>query len=222
MTHALVVATQNRGKLDELRALLSGLGVQVLSTQDVTKREIVVVEDGDTFEAKAKKKAQTVSAATLMLTIADDSGLEVDVLGGAPGVRSARFAGERATDAENNAALLAALDTLDADPGGTRANESFKARFRCVLALVDPFVKDGEPIVVEGTCEGKITRTPRGSGGFGYDPLFLVDGTDKTMAELGEEEKNRISHRGRAFDKLRLVLEKLLAERDAITRKVTG
>ena len=222
MTHALVVATQNRGKLDELRALLSGLGVQVLSTQDVTKREIVVVEDGDTFEANAKKKAQTVSAATLMLTIADDSGLEVDVLGGAPGVRSARFAGERATDAENNAALLAALDTLDADPGGTRANESFKARFRCVLALVDPFVKDGEPIVVEGTCEGKITRTPRGSGGFGYDPLFLVDGTDKTMAELGEEEKNRISHRGRAFDKLRLVLEKLLAERDAITRKVTG
>lgn len=222
MTHALVVATQNRGKLDELRALLSGLGVQVLSTQDVTKRDIVVVEDGDTFEANAKKKAQTVSAATLMLTIADDSGLEVDALGGAPGVRSARFAGERATDAENNAALLAALDTLDADPGGTRANESFKARFRCVLALVDPFVKDGEPIVVEGTCEGKITRTPRGSGGFGYDPLFLVDGTDKTMAELGEEEKNRISHRGRAFDKLRLVLEKLLAERDAITRKVCG
>lgn len=222
MTHALVVATQNRGKLDELRALLSGLGVQVLSTQDVTKREIVVIEDGDTFEANAKKKAQTVSAATLMLTIADDSGLEVDALGGAPGVRSARFAGERATDAENNAALLAALDTLDADPGGTRASETFKARFRCVLALVDPFVKEGEPIVVEGTCEGTITRTPRGSGGFGYDPLFLVDGTDKTMAELGEEEKNRISHRGRAFAKLKLVLEKMLAERDAITRKVCG
>lgn len=222
MTHALVVATQNRGKLDELRALLSGLDVQVLSTQDVTKREIVVTEDGETFEANAKKKAQTVASATLMLTIADDSGLEVDALNGAPGVRSARFAGERATDAENNAALLAALDTLDADPGGPRTEESFKARFRCVLALVDPFVKDGEPIVVEGTCEGVITRTPRGSGGFGYDPLFLVDGTDKTMAELGEDEKNRISHRGRAFDKLRLVLEKVLAERDAITRKVCG
>jgi XTP/dITP diphosphohydrolase len=222
VTHALVVATQNRGKLDELRALLSDLDVQVLSTQEVTKREIVVVEDGETFEANAKKKAQTVSSATLMLTIADDSGLEVDALNGAPGVRSARFAGERATDAENNAALLAALDTLDADPDGPRTAESFKARFRCVLALVDPFVKDGEPIVVEGTCEGMITRTPRGSGGFGYDPLFLVDGTDKTMAELGEEEKNRISHRGRAFDKLRLVLEKLLAERDAITRKVCG
>lgn len=222
MTHSLVVATQNRGKLDELRALLSDLGVQVLSVQDVTKREIVVVEDGDTFEDNAKKKAQTVAGTTMMLTLADDSGLEVDALGGAPGVRSARFAGERATDAENNAALLAALDSLDADPGGPRTGASYRARFRCVLALVDPFVKDGEPIVVEGTCEGKITRTPRGSGGFGYDPLFLVEGTDKTMAELDEGEKNRISHRGRAFDKLRLVLEKVLAERDAITRKVCG
>jgi XTP/dITP diphosphohydrolase len=158
----------------------------------------------------------------MMLTIADDSGLEVDALGGAPGVRSARFAGERATDAENNAALLAALDSLDTDPTGLRTGGSYPARFRCVLALVDPFVKDGEPIVVDGVCEGTITRTPRGSGGFGYDPLFLVEGTDKTMAELGEDEKNRISHRGRAFDKLRLVLEKLLAERDAITRKVCG
>ena len=224
MTHSLVVATQNRGKLDELRALLSPLGVQVLAPHDVTKHEIVVVEDGDTFDANAKKKAQTVAGITLMLTIADDSGLEVDALGGAPGVRSARFAGERATDAENNAALLAALDSLDADADATsaRTSESYPARFRCVLALVDPFMKDGEPVVVEGVCEGKITRTPRGSGGFGYDPLFLVDGTEKTMAELGDEEKNAISHRGRAFDKLRLVLEKVLAERDAITRKVCG
>jgi len=225
VTHALVVATQNRGKLDELRALLTPLGLQVLSPQDVAKREIVVVEDGDTFDANAKKKAQTVAGITMMLTVADDSGLEVDALGGAPGVRSARFAGERATDAENNAALLAALDTLDADPSldpHTRTSELYTARFRCVLALVDPFVRDGEPYLVEGTCEGKITRTPRGSGGFGYDPLFLVDGTDKTMAELTDEEKNRISHRARAFEKLRLVLEKVLAERDAITRKVCG
>jgi XTP/dITP diphosphohydrolase len=222
VTHALVVATQNRGKLDELRALLAPLGLQVLSPQDVAKREITVVEDGETFDANAKKKASTVAGITMMLTVADDSGLEVDALGGAPGVRSARFAGERATDAENNAALLAALDSLDTDPGSSRAGESYTARFRCVLALVDPFVKDGEPYLVEGTCEGHITRTPRGSGGFGYDPLFLVDGTGKTMAELGEEEKNRISHRGRAFEKLRLVLEKVLAERDAITQKVCG
>jgi XTP/dITP diphosphohydrolase len=222
VTHSLVVATTNRGKLDELRSLLSGIGVHVQSTQDVTKKEIVVIEDEDTFEGNAKKKAQTVAGATMMLTIADDSGLEVDALGGAPGVRSARFAGERATDAENNAALLSALDSLDVDPGGTHTNVSYKARFRCVLVLVDPFVRDGEPVVVEGVCEGKITRTPRGSGGFGYDPLFLVEGTDKTMAELSEDEKNRISHRAKAFDKLRLVLEKVIAERDAITRKVCG
>ena len=123
----------------------------------------------------------------MMLTLADDSGLEVDALDGAPGVRSARFAHERATDAENNAALLAALDALP-DAVGTRP---LTARFRCVLALVDPYASDGEPIVVEGRCEGTITRTPRGSGGFGYDPLFVVDGTDKTMAELTEAEKNR-------------------------------
>jgi XTP/dITP diphosphohydrolase len=222
VTHALVVATTNKGKLDELRSLLGALGVQVLSIQEVSKKEIVVVEDGETFEHNAKKKAVEVAGVTMMLTMADDSGLEVDALGGAPGVRSARFAGERATDAENNAALLAALDTLDVDPGGSRVPASYKARFRCVLALVDPFVNEGAPTVVEGVCEGKITRTPRGSGGFGYDPLFLVDGTDKTMAELSESEKNTISHRAKAFDKLRLVLEKLLAERDAITRKVCG
>lgn len=225
MTHSLVVATQNRGKLDELRALLSGLDLEIFTAKDVLKKDVNVVEDGATFEDNAKKKAVQISNATMMLTIADDSGLEVDALGGSPGVRSARFAGERATDAENNAALLAALDGLEVDPAtGTRveAGQSYPARFRCVLALVDPFVRDGEPVVVEGICEGKITRTPRGSGGFGYDPLFLVDGTDKTMAELGHDEKNRISHRARAFEKLRLVLEKVLAERDEQTRRVCG
>src|SRR4029079_1807724 len=129
-----------------------------------TKRDIVIVEDGETFEQNAAKKARTVAAATMMLTLADDSGLVCDARGGAPGVHSARFAGERATDAENNAALLAALDQLETDPhGGSRASESYKARLRCVLALVDPFVKDGAPFLVEGTCEGQITRTPRGS-----------------------------------------------------------
>ena len=220
-SHALVVATRNRGKLEELRSLLRGLDVEVLSVADVVRRDLVVVEDGDTFEANAVKKAREIADATMMLTVADDSGLEVDVLGGAPGVRSARFAGERATDADNNAALLAALDALDADPLGTRTTDSYPARFRCVLALVDPFVKDGEPFVVEGVCDGRVTRTPRGSGGFGYDPLFLVDGTDKTMAELSEGEKNRISHRARAVERMRLVIEKVLAERDALTRRVT-
>jgi XTP/dITP diphosphohydrolase len=219
--HSLVVATNNRGKLDELRHLLSGLDVELLSLQDVSRKHIEVIEDGDTFEANAIKKAREVAAITMMLTIADDSGLEVDALGGDPGVRSARYAGERATDAENNAALLAALDALDADARGDRTDD-FKARFRCVLALVDPFVRDGEPYVTSGTCAGKITRTPRGAGGFGYDPLFLVEGTDKTMAELTEEEKNTISHRARAVQSLRLMLERTLAERDGLTRTVIG
>jgi len=221
VNHSLLIATNNRGKLDELRHLLAGLDVEVLSLRDVSKKPINVVEDGETFVDNAIKKAREVANATMMLTLADDSGLEVDALGGAPGVRSARFAGERATDAENNAALLAALEALGADAAGTRTGD-FDARFRCVLALVDPFVRDGEPVVVEGTCEGKITLTPRGSGGFGYDPLFLVDGTDKTMAELSEEEKNRISHRARAAQNLRLVLEKTLAARDALTHTVTS
>ncbi len=221
MKHSLVVATNNRGKLDELRHLLRELDVEIHSLQDVSRKPISVVEDGETFEANAIKKAREVAALTMMLTIADDSGLEVEALGNEPGVRSARYAGERATDAENNAALLAALDGLNGDALGARTGD-FKARFRCVLALVDPFVRDGEPYVTSGTCEGRITRTPRGAGGFGYDPLFLVDGTDKTMAELTEEEKNTISHRARAVQNLRLMLERTLAERDAITRAVVG
>ncbi len=221
MRHHLVIATNNHGKLDELRELLRGVNVEVLSLKDVSRKPIVVVEDGETFEHNAIKKAREVAAATMMLTLADDSGLEVDALGGAPGVRSARFAGERATDAENNAALLSALDDLEADTLGARTSE-YTARFRCVLALVDPFLRDGEPFVVEGTCAGKITRTPRGSGGFGYDPLFLVDGTDKTMAELNEAEKNTLSHRARATQKLRLTLEKALTAREATTREILG
>lgn len=221
MKHALVVATNNRGKLDELRHLLAGMNVEILSLTDVSKKPIHVVEDGLTFEANAIKKAREVAGATMMLTLADDSGLEVEALGGAPGVRSARFAGERATDAENNAALLAALDGLAVDAPGARPRD-FDARFRCVLALIDPFVQGGEPFVVEGTCAGTITRAPRGSGGFGYDPLFLVEGTNKTMAELTEDEKNRVSHRARATEKLRLVLEKALAARDELTRNVVG
>lgn len=220
MKHSLVVATNNRGKLAELRHLLEGLDVELLSLQDVSKKRIEVIEDGDTFEQNAVKKAREVAELTMMLTLADDSGLEVDALGGAPGVRSARFAGERATDAENNAALLAALDRLAVPADSTQVD--FDARFRCVLALVDPFVRDGEPFIATGTCEGKITRTPRGSGGFGYDPMFLVDGTNRTMAELTEEEKNLVSHRARAARSLRLTLEKTLAARDALTRAVVG
>lgn len=213
--HALVVATGNRGKLDELRALLAPMHVEVLSLAEAGADTITVTEDGDTFEANAIKKAKAISKATSMLTLADDSGLEVDVLDNKPGVRSARFAHDRATDAENNAALLSALANLDDAPSG-----GFPARFRCVLALVDPYT-GGEPVIVPGVCEGRITTAPRGSFGFGYDPLFVVrDAQDKTMAELSVEEKNALSHRAKAFRALVPVLEEILARRDAIIARI--
>ncbi len=204
----LVVATSNRGKRDELRLLLEELPLEVQSVGDILRDPPAIVEDGETFAANAQKKAAMVARMTMMMTLADDSGLEVDMLHGRPGVRSARFAHPRATDAENNAALLAALEALaDAE------SDAFRARFRCVLALVDPFMNGGEPRTVEGVCEGAITRTPRGSGGFGYDPLFVVDDTGKTMAELEPSQKNRLSHRAKAFAALRPLLERVLAER---------
>jgi XTP/dITP diphosphohydrolase len=219
----LVVATTNPGKLEELKALLAGLALEVRSVAEVLPDLPVVVEDGAGFADNAVKKARAVAHATLMLSLADDSGLEVDLLGGRPGVRSARFAHERASDAENNAALLAALDATHTASGDSVAEgfgaDELKARFRCVLALVDPFTGGGEPRIVEGVCEGAITRTPRGSGGFGYDPLFVVAGTGKTMAELDGETKNRVSHRGAAFAALLPVLEQVLAARaDQIAR----
>lgn len=213
----LVVATTNPGKLEELKALLAGLPLEVRSVAEVLPDPPVVVEDGAAFADNAVKKARAVAQATLMLSLADDSGLEVDLLGGGPGVRSARFAHERASDAENNAALLAALDAAYTESGDPVAEgfgaDELRARFRCVLALVDPFTGGGEPRIVEGVCEGAITRTPRGSGGFGYDPLFVVAGSDKTLAELDPESKNRVSHRGAAFAALRPVLEQVLAAR---------
>jgi XTP/dITP diphosphohydrolase len=213
----LLLATTNRGKLVELRALLADLPVEIVSLAAALPGQPQVVEDGATLLANALIKVRAAASATLMMTIAEDAGLEVDALGGRPGVRSARFAGEGATDAENNAALLAALQEVDDDQ---RA-----ARFRCVIVLSDPWAEgDARETVVEGRCEGRIARQPRGAGGFGYDPLFLVDGTGRTMAELGEDEKNRISHRAVAIAALRPVLEARIAQRradaDRIARSV--
>lgn len=206
---ALVVATTNRGKLAELRALLADLPVDALGLDEALPERITVAEDGDTFEANAIHKAQVIASVTQMLTLADDSGLEVDALGGRPGVRSARFAGPRATDAENNAALLAALGELE-------EGEPRRARFRCVLALVDPWAPPGAPpVTIDGRCEGFIARTPHGTGGFGYDPLFVVEERGCSMAELPEADKNALSHRGRAFARLRPLLAELLARRAA-------
>lgn len=201
----LVLATKNRGKVAELRTLLSGLPLDVRTVDEIAPNLPAVIEDGATFEENAILKAQAVADATKLVTLADDSGLEVDALGGRPGVRSARFAGEGATDAENNAALLVALEDVH---GAER-----HARFRSVVAIVDPFAAGAAPIVAEGKCEGTIAREPRGLGGFGYDPLFVLEGDERSMAELSEDDKNRVSHRGKAARAVIRHLEAMVAAR---------
>ena len=192
MKKVLVCATRNRHKLEELRPLLEPLGY-VLRTLDEEAPNLPLIEDGDTFAANAEKKALAVHQATGKAALADDSGLEVDALGGAPGVHSARYAATPEAhghdDDANKRKLLAALS-------GT-TNRA--ARFRCALALV---TQGGELFTAEGTCEGKILTAERGSGGFGYDPLFVPDGFAETFAELSTEAKNQISHRRRALDAL--------------------
>ena len=217
--HQLVVGTTNRGKLREIRELLSELPIVVLSVSDVLSQPLDIVEDGETFADNAIIKARAIAEATCMMTIADDSGLEVDQLRGAPGVRSARFAHVGATDAENNAALLTALEG-EGDAGPVSALSPFTARFRCSVALVDPFADGDDPVVVEGSCEGRITRTPRGSFGFGYDPLFVVRGVEKTMAELSAAEKHEVSHRGKAIRALIPIIVERVHARDAVIDRV--
>jgi XTP/dITP diphosphohydrolase len=210
----IVLATNNQGKLVELRALLGDLPVQLVTSAQALGEPLSVVEDGQTFEENATLKAKAVCRATRMFALADDSGLEVDALGGRPGVRSARFAHERATDAENNAALLRELEDVE--------ETARSARFRCVLALANPW-SDAEVKLASGSCEGSIARTPRGSGGFGYDPLFIVNEQHgRAMAELSEHEKNAISHRGRAVRALRPILIDLLNDRLDEAERIAG
>ncbi|MDP9000402.1 MAG: RdgB/HAM1 family non-canonical purine NTP pyrophosphatase [Myxococcota bacterium] len=201
-TRTLVVASGNQGKVDEFKALLAGLPLHVCAIGEIVSTPVNVIEDGRTFADNAIKKAKAAANASGMLTLADDSGLEVDALDGRPGIRSARFAGEHASATQNNDALLAALARL----GESGKSTVYRARFRCVLAVVDPRSGRGEASIAEGTCEGTLTLTPRGAGGFGYDPLFVVAGLDKTMAELTRDEKNRLSHRARALGVLRPLL----------------
>jgi len=187
----LVVATRNRGKLEEIRQFLSGLVQNIVCTADFEGfRE--TIEDGDTFEANAIKKAREAMKQTGLPALADDSGLVVDALDGRPGVYSARFAGEKADDFSNNRKLLEEL--------GKTPMEHRSAAFICVMAFVAP---DGKEEVFQGRINGRIMNKFRGTGGFGYDPLFLVDDMNCTMAELGLEEKNRISHRGQALANFR-------------------
>ena len=183
----LVVATQNRGKLREISRLLADSGIVVKGLDDIADLP-EIIEDGDTFEANAQKKALTVARHCGCLTLADDSGLMVEALNGEPGVYSARYAGPDASDADNNQKLLDAMK--DFSP------EQRHAAFYCAMALCQP---SGECQLFQGQLKGLILEAPRGSGGFGYDPLFLVPEYGKALAELPLEIKNRISHRGHAL-----------------------
>lgn len=195
MEKRLVLSSRNNYKLAELKGLLSDLDVQILSLKDFPEMP-PVAEDGKTFKENAAKKALAAAQYTRLLALADDSGLEVDALNGQPGVFSARFSGEGATDEANNAKLLELLRDV---PEGKRT-----ARFRCAIAIATP---EGEISYAEGACEGMIAFAPRGTNGFGYDPLFMPDGFGgRTFAELLPGEKNAISHRGRALAAARQLL----------------
>ncbi len=189
----VVLGTTNKGKVKEFSRLLEGVFENVISLSDLDSPP-EVIEDGLTFRDNALKKAREIAEYSGKLSLADDSGLEVDALDGRPGVISARYSGEGATDKTNIDKVLAELGD----------NPNRKARFVCVLALVDP---SGEELVVEGFCEGEILNGLRGEGGFGYDPIFYLPNMQKTMAEIEPELKNNISHRANALKELRAKLD---------------
>jgi XTP/dITP diphosphohydrolase len=184
----VVLATGNAGKLREMRAILADHGLEILAQSEfgITPP----VEDGASFIANALIKARHAAAIALLPAIADDSGLEVDALGGRPGLHSARYAGHGASDRDNNALLLQELTD--------RPDPERRARYRCAMAFVR-HTADPAPILAEAAWEGRIGFAPRGSGGFGFDPLFIVDGDGRTVAEMPAGEKNRVSHRGQAL-----------------------
>jgi XTP/dITP diphosphohydrolase len=187
----MVLASRNGGKIREIEALLKGAGITLLTLNDYPSLP-ETVEDGASFLENALKKARAVAQATGETALADDSGLEVDALGGAPGIHSARYAGEPAHDGRNIAKLLQALGAV---PAPRR-----QARFRCVLVLCRP---DGQYEAFEGLWPGEIAEKPSGHGGFGYDPVFYLRDLGMTVAELAPEVKNRLSHRARALEKMK-------------------
>ncbi|MBC7187714.1 MAG: XTP/dITP diphosphatase [Calditrichaeota bacterium] len=189
----LVLATRNLDKVREMRQVLADVGWEVLSLEQFPGAP-EVLEDGTTIEANAIKKALAIAQHTGLVALADDTGLEVAALGGAPGVCSSRYAGPAATYAENVRKLLRDLDGVP--------EEQRTARFRCVIAIAE-----GERVeTVEGVCEGRITTAPRGNGGFGYDPVFLVPELGLTFAEMPLEQKNALSHRGKALREAKALL----------------
>ena len=187
----IVIATKNPGKLREFRELFAGCPIEVNSLLELSLN-ISILEDGETFLENARKKAREVYRSTGKVTIADDSGLEVEALHGLPGIHSARFAGHSATDQENIERLLRMMESVPLERRG--------AKFVCALVAIMP---DGEELEIIETCEGTILPKPRGEGGFGYDPVFYLPELGSTMAEISLETKNRVSHRGKALRKMR-------------------
>ena len=198
MKRKLILATRNKGKLKEIQALLSDLDIDIMSL-DEAENAPHVVEDGKTFMENAFKKAKVIAEATGIMALADDSGLEVDALDGAPGVYSARYSGENASDASNNEKLLADLKGVSSDKRG--------AHFSCVIIVYHP---SGQWISTEAKCEGEIAMNPSGDQGFGYDPVFYIPSIKRTMAQLSPEEKNSLSHRGKALEKMKAELPNFL------------
>ncbi len=192
----LLIATNNQGKVREFRELLRATGRELVTLEEAGIKS-VAAETGQTFEENARIKATAYARESGLLTLADDSGLEVAALGGEPGVKSARYAGEKASDSDRVKLLLANLAQVPQDKR--------TARFHCVIAVATPA---GEAAVCEGECQGYITFEPKGSNGFGYDPVFLFTEFNKTMAELSPEMKGQVSHRARAAAKVQAILNK--------------
>lgn len=196
MDKIIVAASRNRHKIEEIEAITKKFGMSIISRDEAGVPPVEIVEDGETFEENSFKKADEIMKLCGKITLADDSGLMVDYLGGAPGVYSARFAGEDGNDEKNNEKLLKLLDGVPAK-GRT-------AKFVSVITMVYP---DGTVLSARGECSGRIITVPTGDGGFGYDPLFVPDGYEKTFAQLTPEEKNAISHRAAALTELEKLLE---------------
>lgn len=196
MKQILVLATTNKGKTREITELLKDFPIEIRNLGDFGPIP-EVIEDGETFDDNAYKKAAFTARVLGYPAMADDSGLCVDALDGAPGVYSARYAGEKATDAENVAKLLDALEN----------EENRKAAFQCVISIAVP---TGAALTYEGRCEGLLTREPVGDNGFGYDPLFFYPEFDKTFAQLSIEEKGRVSHRGKALQEVAKEMDKIM------------
>lgn len=195
----LLIATNNKGKIKELHSLLDDTGIQLVTPADINL-DLDVIEDGLTYAENATKKALAFAHASRLVSLADDSGLEVDALGGAPGLYSARYGsvnGEKLSDGDRRAHMI---KNLQGKP------RPWTARFHATIAIAIP---NGEIHLAEGWCEGEIIPEERGSGGFGYDPIFLLPGLGKTMAELSMDEKNRLSHRARAVMNAKQILKQI-------------